>query len=88
LRSTRTVNSETFQYLVISGDETYRQLDVEHAREICRRYGVEVDDADSELYPRVSRAITEESPRPAIEAVSAAVDALFAAAKRSPPPLS
>ena len=39
-----TDRGETFQYLERSGDETYEQISVADAREICHQYGVAVDD--------------------------------------------
>ena len=61
---------DTFQYLEHSGDEVYSPIDVETARAICRRHGVELDDRDPELYPQEMQVVRDQSLREAIDAVS------------------
>jgi hypothetical protein len=72
-----TDRGDSFQFLDRAGDPTYAPVDIELARAICRRHGVELDDRDPELYPRVSNVIADQSVLDAIDAVAAAVDELF-----------
>jgi ABC-type amino acid transport substrate-binding protein len=72
-----TDRGDSFQFLDREGDPLYAPIDVELARAICRRHGVELDDRDPELYPQVINVVADQPLREAIDAVAAAVDEIF-----------
>jgi len=72
-----TDRGETFQYLDLSRDQTYAEIDVERARAICLKHGVELHKRDDEHYPEVIQVVGDQPIRAGIEAVSGAVDELF-----------
>jgi ABC-type amino acid transport substrate-binding protein len=80
-----TDNGDTFQYLDRSNDETYAAIDVDQAKAICHQHGVELEDREDERYPQVMQVVGDTSVRATIDAVAAAVDALFEAAMRRVP---
>jgi hypothetical protein len=75
-----TDRGETFQYLDLSTDQAYAEIDVERAWAICRKHGVELHKRDDEHYPEVIQVVRDQPIRAGIEAVSAAVDELFSVA--------
>jgi hypothetical protein len=85
MESRVTDRGETFQYLDRLDDDAYSPIDVDRAQAICRRHGVELDDGDDELYPTVVHVVAGGPVRAAIDAVSAAVDHLFSAARNRDP---
>jgi hypothetical protein len=80
-----TDRGETYQYLSRGDDSTYdiALLDEVTAREICQRYGVELDTSDPELLPRIQRKLTRADDVPAVvAAVGEAIDRINNAAMR------
>ena len=73
---------ETFAWLERDegGD---RVLSVEAARAICAPYGVVIDAADPERFPRLEALVVDdEEVQPALDRVAAAIDGVFAAAQQ------